>query len=1020
MTRNKKLIRKSAALTMALTMAMSSVPGVAVYAESADASGKIVNLKTDYMVNPMGIDAGDVKFSWAMETSRTGAAQKSYEITVTDDQGNVVWNTKADSDVSTDIAYEGDALQLETGYTWTVTVTAENGDVYTSEPATFETGTSFDGVQWITQAKEDSRAPLFRTETTLSDKEIASARLYITSLGIYDAYINGQKVLAGDTDDIFNPGWVEYSDYVNYQTYDVTSYLQKGTANCIGVVLGNGWYKGRIGSNAGYENVFGDQSVYQTDENGEIAKDERGNKLVDVPGTNELALLAKLVVTYTDGTEETVTTNDESWTYSNESPYLTNDYYDGETYDANVAKAIEGWNEAGYATDDSWEPVGTGEYYGTVKASAKASARIADELTRTPVAAYTYNESENQPADDTLYYGSVTEHEADPSQTMELKKGDVLIVDMGQNMVGVSELTVSGAQGTVVTQRFAEMLNDGKDPDGEEGTCGSDGPKGTIYTASLINGGMRDALCKDEYTLSGDGQEVYQADFTYHGYRYIEITATEDVTIEGIKGIVITSTGEQTGFIETSDEDVNQLFSNVLWGEIGNYLSIPTDCPQRAERFGWSGDAQLFSQTGVFNFDVTSFMENYVQIMNSYAKLYEEDYGPIYASVMPYGYFNGVLGCGWSDAGVIIPWVLYQQNGDTSLLEKYYDQMNTYVDYVHENGYNDFLFGDWLAFSAASTQCINMEYEYYVSQIMGKIATLLDKTDDAEKFSGYCDEIKTAFLDKYVDEEGNLLSGSADGFPEVGFSNAPTMDNAQTGLLWALKLGLYDSEETKNTMIQNLVANIHNENGSVREGQPEDSLSVGFLGVNVILPVLTEIGEADVAYDLLFQDQNPSWMYAVKNGATTIWERWNSYSEDESFGDSGMNSFNHYSYGSCVEWMYNYMSGIKADEDAPAFKHIILQPSIDTKGRLDSVKGSYESMYGTIESSWEAKDGQLTSYTATVPANTTATLYLPVTEDQANALELPEGASYAGMEEHNGIQTAKIELEAGSYSFSVE
>lgn len=1001
MRKGKQYLKRTLAAALVPALVFSTGSGAAsAYVQAAPAAAEsaadsIGNLKVDYQSNPLGIDFGDVKFSWNMTSGRTGAAQKAYEITVTDEKGKVVWNKKADSGISTGIAYGGEELKLQTRYIWNVKVTAENGEVYISEDAFFETGTDFSDAQWIKQTVESQAAPLFRTEATLDNKEIASARLYMTSMGIYEAYINGQEVVS-DVDDIFNPGWVEYNDYVNYQTYDVTSYVKAGE-NCIGAVVGNGWYKGRISGSADYKNAFGDT--------GDAA-------------AKELALLGKLVVTYADGSTDVVTTDEDTWTYSNQSPYLVNDFYDGETFDANVAKAIDGWNEVGYEPQTEWAKPEADEYYGEVKANAKATARIAKEYTQVPIAAYTYNESENRAPDADLVYGSVVEHPVNVTQPVTLRAGDKLIVDMGQNMVGVSRMVVSGDKDTKVKQRFAEMLNDGKDPDGE-GTCGSDGPKGTIYTASLINGGLGNALCEDTYILSGEGQESYRASLTYHGFRYIEISTTKDVIIHGIDGKVITGVGDQTGFIETSDANVNKLFKNALWGQIGNYLSVPTDCPQRAERYGWTGDAQLFAQTGAMNFEVNAFLENYIQIMNSYLNLYADSQGAFYGPVIPNGYFFPALGCGWSDAGVLIPWVLYQQNGDLSMIRQYYPEMDRYMNYVYENGYSTFLFGDWLAFTAASTQCINMEYQYYTSQLMAKMAGLLGKTEDVQKYEKRSEEVKEAFLAKYVDENGNLLSGSADGFPTVGFSGAPTQDNAQTGLLWALKLGLYDSQQTRNTMVRNLVKNIRNKNQSMREGQPENTLSVGFLGVNVILPVLTSIGEPDVAYDLLFQDACPSWLYAVKNGATTIWERWNSYSQEDSFGDYGMNSFNHYSYGACVEWMYNYMSGIKADENAPGYKKFILQPSVDAAGRLDYVNGSYESVYGTIQSNWTAEDGKMTSYTAVVPANTTATLYLPIKEIQAKAMAVPEGVEYAGMEEHNGMKTAKYNLQAGSYQFAV-
>ena len=379
------------------------------------------------------------------------------------------------------------------------------------------------------------------------------------------------------------------------------------------------------------------------------------------------------------------------------------------------------------------------------------------------------------------------------------------------------------------------------------------------------------------------------------------------------------------------------------------------------------------------------------------------------------GFFATTVASGWSDAGVIIPWVLYQQNGDTTLITAYYDQMDTYMDVVAENGYNPDLFGDWLGMAPASTPYMNSVYQIYLSQLMEKMANVIGNSEKAEKYHNSYETLKAVFLEKYVDEEGNVLSKSADG-AEVSQHGYEFVDNAQTALLWALKCGLYENNQQRDTMIENLLINVKNEGGLIREGAQENTLSVGFLGVNVILPVLTEIGAADVAYDLLLQDAMPSWLYSVKNGATTVWERWNSYSAEESFGDSGMNSFNHYSYGACLEWMYQYMCRISLDEDQPGFKHIILQPTVDSDGGISTANGAYKSLYGEIVSSWISEEGTMRYYEAKVPANTTATLYLPVDEATASALSA-EGITYVGMTVNNGQTVAEFSLESGAYQF---
>lgn len=999
--------KKVLALLLAATItAGSNMSGLAVPV-SAAADLAVTDTAVDYQKNPVGMDASDVKFSWAMTSAEVGAGQKSYRIVVTKDStdGEVIWDSGiVEDDRSTAVYYDGDALKNETRYYWTVTVTDKDGDTATSEPAYFETATDMSDAQWIVAGREGESAPLFRTEANL-DKEIASARLYITSMGVYDAYINGQRVLS-DVNDIFNPGWTNFYTNVNYQTYDVTNFLTQGD-NAIGVAVGGGWYQ--TSYNTDYSDAFGDDDTAK----------ERG-------------LLAKIVVKYADGSEQVITTNADDWKASTHSPYVEDDFFNGETFDANIADEITGWNEAGYDVSDTnvWKAVTTTEYKGTVNPSARAEARIDDSYEQKPISGYTYNESENIEGTGTsegLCYGEVVEHEVDVNGDIELKAGDKLILDMGQNMVGLTDMILSGEKDTTVTLRFAEALNDGRDADyvsDEEdgnGPMGSDGPKGTLYRIAL-----RSAECTDEYVMTGAEQEEYQQTFTYRGFRYVEVSATSDITVHSVRGRVVTSVGEKIGTLETSNEEVNQLFQNTLWSQMGNYLSIPTDCPQRDERGGWTGDAQLFAQTAMLNFDITSFLENYIDIMNDYAQQNNNVYGP----TMPESGFAGWKNCGWSDAGVIIPWVVYQETGDARLIEQGYEQMDLYMSSVNSvpdmtdeaSGYNSVMFGDWLAYSGTSLGCMNALYRIYVTQLMEKMANVIGNEEMASKYAASYDELKAAFMEKYVDEEGNLLSSSADNETEVATSlqGYPIIDNAQTGLLWALKTGMYTSDEMKETMVKNLLANVHNEGGAIREGMAEDTLSVGFLGVNVILPVLTDIGAGDLAYTLLLQNEDPSWLYAVENGATTTWERWNSYSVKDGYGNSSMNSFNHYSYGSCIEWIYNYMSGIKSDENAPGYKHIILQPTVDTQGRIDSVNGSYKSMYGLIESNWTSKDGKIATYKAVVPANSSATLYLPVGEETANGLEVPEGATYVGKEERNGVDCARYELEAGTYEFNCE
>lgn len=981
-------------VTALLLAALMVIPGMSgattVYAADDTA---VVDTRVDYMTNPVGIAKDDVKFSWAMTSAQVGAAQTAYQIVVTKDRadGEVVWDSGVvEASESVGIVYGGEELEDAGVYFWTVAVTDADGDVSVSDPASFEIAGELEGAKWLYAGGKDQPAPLFRKDLTLEDKEIASARLYMTAMGVYKAWINGQEVNTEVTQE-FNPGWTAYERYVNYQTYDVTNLVQSGE-NAIGAAVGGGWYQTSYQSN--FQNIFG------PDDSGV----ERG-------------LTGRLVVTYTDGTS-TVVDTDETWQVSLNGPYTYDDFYNGEHYDANLAESIKGWNESGYAPEKAWSTPGITEYNGELLPSSKAAAMICDEVELKPVYGYTYNPEEIINATGTnegLTYGEVQEKEVDVNADIVIPAGEKLILDMGQNMVGLLDTVISGNQGVEVTFRYAEALNDGRDSDygtveestgdGNPEPMGSDGPRGTLYRIAL-----RNAECTDTYKMTGADQEEYQQSFTYRGYRYVEISATEDITIHSTRGRVVTSLYERTGDIETSDADLNRFVENTIWSEMGNFLSIPTDCPQRDERAGWTGDIQLFSQSASLNFDLYAFMENYIDEMNDFAA----NSNNFFADVMPRTRVADSKNCGWSDAGIIVPWVMYQQTGDISYIENSYDQMAAYMD---AGDYNEMLYGDWLAYYGTRLPVMNKVYEIYDCVLMEKMSTIVGKEDKAAEYKERYETLKAEFISTYVDADYNLLTDNKDDFVLPFAKPKLSGDNAQTGLLWALKLNLYDSEEMRDAFIKNLLANIENKDGELRPGQEENTLAVGFLGVNVILPMLTDMGYGDVAYTLMMQDTDPSWLYAVKNGATTTWERWNSFSVADGYGDSSMNSFNHFSYGASVEWMYNYMAGIKSDEAAPGYKHFFLQPTIDTQGRVDSVDGTYKSVYGMIESAWTSAEGVIKTYKAVVPANTSATLYLPLGAEQAGALELPEGAVYAGQEERNGAECAKFELVAGTYEF---
>lgn len=862
---------------------------------------------------------------------------------------------------------------------------------------------------------ESTKMPLFRTEQNLNGK-VKSARLYISSLGIFDAFINGQEVkqvLEDGTvlDDAFSPGWTNYNDYIYYRTYDVSSYL-KGNKVALTARVGDGWYAGLIGRE--YYHGIGEE------------------------GINELALLAKLVINYEDGSQQTIVTNTKDWLASDEGPIVQNDFFIGEIYDARLEKNIKGWDNLDFDSSD-WNQVSKLNYNPRLKGGDENTAYLLDELRINPKASdetYIYD-PENIDMSTGLDYGRVIPEPVNPEKEIKLEKGKKLMVDLGQNIAGVTGITVSGPEGTQVKLRGAEMLNDGRKNPNHETGAGSCGPKGTLYWTGLTRDRQdENDWYTDVYYLNDEDSQDYSASFTFHGFRYLEISTDNDIIVHKIYAQPITSVRKQTGNLTTNNENVNRLFKNTLWSQMGNHITIPTDCPNRSERLGWSGDIVVFAETALYNFDAVNFMNNYMEIAANYFKNKDGRFGttmpgPSNGDAESSGGFGGGgrTNAGWTDVGIILSWALYQQTGDLSILEKNYDLLSAYMDEVIKDDLRAG-FGDWVALQTTSGLYMAGVYQAYDAMIMSKIAEAVGNLFDARKYKGEYERMRVVLHDKYIDEDGNLLSVTADNITNGGFlSTGIIQDNSQTSILWALKLGLYNSEAEKQTFIKNLLTNIDNKDGSVRQSQGEKTLSTGFLGVNVLLPVLTQYGLTNSAYDLLLQDELPSWLYEVKNGATTTWERWNAYSDVNSFEDNGMNSFNHYAYGAVGEWMFENMVGIQKDEQNPGFKKFVLQPMIDNgiafnnQERINQVNGEYESYYGKIVSDWTAKDGKFKSYNVTIPANTSATLYLPLdnslTSEVLNNIKPTEGIEYQGVSDHDNKKVAVFGLTSGGYKFQI-
>ena len=881
------------------------------------ASGKpeVKDLICEYHTNPLGIDIQKPRLSWQMLSTVDNILQSAYEIKVTDQtsKGKALWNSgKVNSSQSVNVTYDGPALKSMQLVYWQVRVWDNNHKVSDwSAPASWEMGILEPEswkASWISlgsekEIKGSKPCQYLRKDFNTSNKKIQSARVYVTSLGLYQLFLNGKKV----STDLFTPGWTSYKNRIQYQTYDVTSMIQE--KNALGAILGDGWYRGNIGwvSQNGY---YG----------------------------SRLALLAQLQINYTDGTTETIGT-DQSWKVS-DGPITESDIYNGETYDAR--KEMPGWATAGF-DDSQWGKVA-----------------VIDQSKKILIAPQ----------------GVVVKaiQEIKPLKMFTTPKGET-VFDMGQNMVGWVRLKVQGKKGDQVTLKYAEVLD----------------KAGNFYTDNL-----RSAKCTDHFILSGPAEEVFEPHFTFHGFRFVKIEGNSaPASIDQVTGVVIHSDMTPTGSFTCSDPMINQLQHNIQWGQKGNFLDVPTDCPQRDERLGWTGDAQVFSMTAAYNFNVAPF---YTKWMRDVA-----------ADQLPSGRVPHVIpdvlkgeggSTAWADVSIIVPWTTYLTYGDKRILEVQYPSMKAWVEYMKSRAGEDLLwtgdyhFGDWLAFATnnsdypgATTEkdLIATAYYSYSSGLLAKIAGVIGKNDDAKFYAQLSQNIKKAFQHEFVTPAGRLVS------------------HTQTAYSLALAFDLLP-EELIPKAADYLAADV----------KKMGHLTTGFVGTPLLCKTLSAHGYDDLAFMLLNRKEYPSWLYPVTQGATTIWERWDGQKPDGSFQDVGMNSFNHYAYGAIGEWLYRYVAGMDIDPEVPGYKHILLAPH--PGGGLTNANAEFTSLYGKVKSAWKI-DANDFIYEVTVPANTTATVTLP--QAKADQLTVNAQAVPASMKE-SMKQTDKglsVNIGSGSYQF---
>lgn len=661
-----------------------------------------------------------------------------------------------------------------------------------------------------------------------------------------------------------------------------------------------------------------------------------------------LGLLMQLRIAYTDGTEELIVT-DSSWKANNDGAIRKNDLYNGEIYDA--SKKLTGWNLPDY-DDSKWQPVRIGNYNNNIVASEGAAIRKIQEIK--------------------------------PVKVFRSPKGS-LLVDMGQNMVGWIRLKVNAPKGTLITIRHAEVLD----------------KYGEFYTENL-----RSAKCQIDYTAGGTGDEVYEPRFTFMGFRYLEIKGFPGtLTSDNITGIVVHSDMPVTGGYESSSALLNQLQHNIQWGQRGNFVDVPTDCPQRDERLGWTGDAQAFSRTAAYNFNVAAFFSKWLKDL----ALDQKQDGAV-PDVVPdvlnkQDAVTAAPSAGWGDVALITPWTMYQVYGDKEFLESQYTSMKAWVEYIRKKAGDSFIwkggskYGDWLFYHPpvnnhseadgfTEHDFISTAFFAYSADLLSKTAGILGNRADEKFYSDLFENIKKVFIREYVTPAGRVGT------------------NSQTSYVLALMFNLLP-EEQRAAAAKFLVDDIRGR---------RNHLSTGFLGTPFLCHVLTQNGYTEVAYDLLLQETYPSWLYPVKMGATTIWERWDGQKTDSTFQDAGMNSFNHYAYGAIGDWMYRVSAGIETQ--TPGYRNLLIKPHVTQK--MDMSKATFESSYGRVVSGWERKDGKLW-LTVEIPANTSAEIMLPAdSPDKINLNGLPLTGNRIVTK--TTVENGKVVLKTGSgkYLFEME
>ena len=777
------------------------------------------------------------------------------------------------------------------------------------------------------EQKKDECAAAF-AKTVRNDKAVVAVIATVSALGCFEFYANGSLVSEsedGNRHDFLRPGATDREKRRASLTYDITKIWKrdKGASNVLSAFVARSWFSDRLGSRT------------------------------DVPP----AFAANVRVVFEDGTEEIVST-DTSWSASYNTPFRRAGIYWGEEFDGRICR------DAAKCAANCPAVVNT-RFRGVVAPMEGPGVSLRRDLAMTPVKAYVYSKVEG--VTESAFGRIVADRIWDGKSPLSLSKGEKFVIDFGQNASAIPRIVAQAPRGVVLTFKGAEMLNDGN---GNK-SRGNDGAEGSAYRANLRS--LKDDGALVRYVFAGKGDECYEPTFTFMGYRYAEISVTDATLIKSVESIPVTSVRKsmRRGFAVTGDKSVNRLILNAEWGMLSNYLSIPTDCPQRDERKGWTADTQIFAATAFRFADVYSFLGKWMTDMRD-----AQDGKGNYPNVAPrqLGNGSGYGQCGWSDAGIIVPWTAWRMTGDTSMIDVNWRSMCAFLAHQERTKYKTklatrkpFQFADWLSFEKYERHAGRhkrngkdlpeaLAYWDYLAgchwlsnaRMMAQMALATGRNGECKRFERMAEEAQKYIREEFLNDGGMLPAYLRD---------------MQTPQLFALRLGLYDNPVVKADSIARLVRNIE------KHG---NRLQTGFLGTSIIMDTLTyDAGRPDIAYSLLLQHGNPGWLHSVDNGATTIWERWDSYTKEKGFGDVKMNSFNHYAYGAVVDWIYGTAAGIRPGGKGGFDRHFILAPIPDK--RLGSIHAEVKTNKGRIVSRWRY-EGNKCKWHFEVPHDSVATV----------------------------------------------